>query len=164
MKSSLKISSIILTFVINFLIGILFWKIFVNAGVKVFEFGFWKDVPLLLLLVLFLEIFALSLLLNIKIITIEKDKIIFQNILLPLIKKERPFSFYDFSKFVEEHSKSDSYETLWLFKDGRLEDRISSFYFSNYTKIKFEIKVQNKGKLKISVFKQIYLISGGKLN
>jgi hypothetical protein len=164
MKSSLKISSIVLILIINFLIGILFWTIFINSGIKVFEFEFWKDIPLLLLLILFLEIFALSLLLNLKTIIIEKDKIIFQNIIFPFIKKKRLFSFYDFSKFVDEHTRYDSYETLWLFKNGKLEDRISSFYFSNYTKLKFEIKIKNKGKLKIGVFKQIYFIFGGKLN
>ena len=105
----------------------------------------------------------MTLLFQLKRIVIEKDKVIFKSIVFPFIEKERLFSYYDFSKFVDEQSKTGYYESLWLFKNGKLEDQISSFYYSNYTKLKFELKVQNKGKLKINSFKQIYLKLGGKL-
>jgi hypothetical protein len=161
MKSNLKISSFLIVLLINFLVGILFWNTFIKAGKKVFEF--WENNKLIFLLIIFLEVFALILFFQLKKIIIEKDKVIFKSLLFPFIKKERLFSYYDFSNFVDEQSKIGNYETLWLFKNGKLEDQISSFYYSNYTKLKFEQKVQNKGKLKVNSFKKIYLKLGGKL-
>lgn len=163
MKSNLKFTYVLLVLTINFLSGILFWTVFVKKGISVFEFEFWKNGMLILLFIIFLEILALRLLFNYKEIIIEKNKVIFKNLLFPFIKKERLFTYYDFSKFVDQHTKSGLYESLWLFKNGKLEDQISSFNYSNYTKLKFELKVQNKGKLKITTFKQIYLQLGGKL-
>lgn len=163
MKSNFKITSFLLVLFINFLTGVLFWAIFINAGMRIFEFEFWNSGILIPILILFLEIFALSLFFKLKIIIIEKDKVTFKNLVFPFLKKEKPFSYYDFSKFVDEQSKTGSYESLWLFKNGKLEDQISSFYYSNYTKLKFELKVQNKGKLEINSFKQIYFKFGGKL-
>lgn len=163
MKSNFKITSFLLVLFINFLTGVLFWTIFINAGMRIFEFEFWNNGILIRLLILLLEIFALSLLFKLKIVIIEKDKVTFKNLVFPFLKKERAFSYYDFSKFVDEQSKTGYYESLWLFKNGKLEDQISSFYYSNYTKLKFELKVQNKGKLKINNFKQLYFKFGGKL-
>ncbi len=130
---------------------------------RIFEYEFWTYKPLILLLIILLEIFAVSLILQLKSITIEKDKVIFKNLIFPFLKKERLFSYYDFSKTVDEQSKSGSYESLWLFKNGKLENQISSFYYANYTKLKIELKVQHKGKLKINSFKKIYYKLGGKL-
>lgn len=162
MKSSLSTLSLIIVLFINFTTGILFLNIFIDADIRLFKFK--EDSSFVLLIIFFLEIFALNLLRNLKKITIEKDKIIFQNILFPFIKKERLFSYYYFSKFIEERSKSGTYEALWLFKNGKLEDQISSFYYSNYTKLNPEIKIQNKGFLEITIFKSLYLKFGGKLN
>jgi hypothetical protein len=147
---------------INFTTGILFLNIFIDADIRLFKFK--EDSSFVLLIIFFLEIFALNLLRNLKKITIEKDKIIFQNILFPFIKKERLFSYYDFSKFIEERTKLGAYEALWLFKNGKLEDQISSFYHSNYTKLNSEIKIQNKGFLEITIFKSLFLKFGGRLN
>lgn len=163
MKSNFKITSFLLVLFINFLVGVLFWTIFIKAGMRIFEYEFWTYKPLILLLIILLEIFAVSLILQLKSITIEKDKVIFKNLIFPFLKKERLFSYYDFSKTVDEQSKSGSYESLWLFKNGKLENQISSFYYANYTKLKIELKVQHKGKLKINSFKKIYYKLGGKL-
>lgn len=164
MNSKIKISSFLLVLFINLLSGFLFWLIFIKAGKRVFDLEFWHNGKLILFLVIFLETFALSLFLKLKKIVIKKDKIIFQNLVFPFVKKERLFSYYDFSNFVDEQSKTGYYESLWLFKNGKLKDQISSFYFSNYSKLKSELKVQNKGKLKINNIKQAYLKLGGKLH
>jgi hypothetical protein len=163
MKSNIKITSFLLVLLMNFLVGILFWTIFIKSGFLVFEYEFWTYKPFIPLLIIILEIFALSLVFQLKRIIIEKDKVIFKNLIFPFLKKERLFSYYDFSKTVDEQSKAGSYESLWLFKNGKLENQISSFYYSNYAKLKFEIKVQHKGKLKINSLKQIYYKLGGKL-
>lgn len=163
MKSNIKVIPFLLVLVINFLVGTLFWTLFVKAGKRIFEYEFWTYKPHILILIIFLEVFALNLLFKLKTIIVEKDKVIFKNLIFPFLKKERLFSYYDFSKIVDEYSRSGFHESLWLFKNGKLENQISSFYYSNYTKLKFEIKVQHKGKLKINSFKQIYYKLGGKL-
>ncbi len=163
MKSKIKTTSFLHVLLINILVGILFWVIFIKAGVRVLEYEFWTFKPLILILIVALEIFALRLIFQLKRIVIEKDKVIFKNLIFPFLKKERLFSYYDFSKTVEEQSKTGTYESLWLFRNGKLENQISSFYYANYTKLKVELKVQHKGKLKINSFKQIYYKLGGKL-
>ena len=163
MKSKLKISSFLLILFINFLTGILFWTIFIKDGLRIFDFQFWRNGTLIWILIFCLEFFCLSLLFQLKTITIEKDKITFKKLVFPFIKKVRFYNHYDYSKLVEEQSKSGSYESLWLFKNGKLEDQISSFYYSNYSKLKSELKVQNKGKLKLNTFQQISLKLGRKL-
>ena len=163
MESKLKITSFLCVLFINFLSGTLFWAVFIKSGIKVFDLEFWKNGSFVFMIVLFLEILALYLLFQLKKIVIEKDKIIFKNPIFPFLKKERKFSYYDFSKIVDEKSKTVYYEALWLFKNGKLENQISSYYYSNYTKLKFEIKIQHKGKLEINSFKQIHCKFGGKL-
>ena len=163
MKSNIKILPFLLVMVLNLLVGIFFWLIFVKAGERILEYAFWTNDTFILLLIIFLQIFALSLISQLKTIILKKDKIIFKNLIFPFLKKERLFSYYDFSKIVDEYSKSGLHESLWLFKNGKLENQISSFYYSNYKKLKFEIKVQHKGKLKINILKQIYYKLGGKL-
>lgn len=163
MESTLKITSFLRVLLVNFLVGVLFWAVFIKPGMKIFNFEFWNIKSLVFSIVIFLEILALYLLFQLKKIVIEKDKIIFKNPIFPFLKKERDFSYYDFSKVVDEKSKTNYYEALWLFKKGKLENRISSFYYSNYAELKIELKVQHEGKLEINGFKQIYYILGGKL-
>ena len=163
MKSTLNILSFLRVLFINFLAGVLFWAIFLKPGTKVFNFEFWNNGALVFSIVIFIEILALYLLFQQKKIVIEKDKIIFKNLIFPFIKKERDFSYYDFFNVVDEKSKTNYYETIWLFKNGKLENQISSFYYLNYAELKVELKVQYKGKLEISSFKQIYYKLGGKL-
>lgn len=164
-SSEFKFGTILLLLLINSLSGILFWVLFVKGKINPLSIDFWKNESLLIAgtAILFLEMVALFLLLQVKTITIEKDKIIFRRLIFPFLKKEREFSYYDYSKLIDEASKNNTYEALWLIKNEKLEDRISSFYFSNYGKLKFEIKVKNKGKLNINPFKQLFCQMGMKI-
>ena len=158
MNSKFKLGSILLILIINFLSGLLFCIFFIEAEINPFKKEFWngESAKIAGITIIILEIVALSFLSQVKQIIIEKDKIVFKNLILPFIKKERLFSYYDYSKIVEEQTKSGTYEALWLIKNEKLEDQISSFYYSNYTKLKFEIKVKHSGKLKINSFKQLF--------
>ena len=162
MISKFKYSSILLVVIINILLGILFWAVFIKAESNPWTKEFWNghSAKIAGITILTLEIFALYLLSEIKQIIVKKDKIIFRNQLLPFIKKERLFSHYDYSKIVHEVTNTGTYEVLWLIKDEKLVDQISSFYYINYTKLKFEIKVKHTGELKMGSFKQLFCKMG----
>ncbi|RXR23496.1 hypothetical protein [Flavobacterium stagni] len=158
MVSKFKFKGIFITLYINASIGFLIWMVFKKSKISPLDHEFWVDKSRMLIgiLFLFLEFITLYFLVKVKRIVIEKDKIIFTSVFFPFLKKERLFSYYDYSKFVEEYTKQGSYEALWLIKNGKLADDISSFYYSNYTKLKFEIKIKNKGKLNIGSFAQLF--------
>ena len=158
MVSKLKFGSFFLTLIINVFSGILIWALFAKSKSSPLQKEYWdgESAYIASITVILLEILALYLLFKVKKIIVEHDKVIFKSVIFPFIKKERFFSYYDYSKLVEEHTKSGSYEALWLIKNDKLEDDISSFYYSNYTKLKFEIKVKNSGKLKIGSFRQLF--------
>ena len=110
-----------------------------------------------------IECFLLTSTVKVKTHHDKNDSIIFRNLFVPFFKKERSFSYYDYSKTIAERSQFTKYESLWLIKNGKVEDEVSSFIFSNYAKLKFEIKVKYKGKLKIDTFKQVACSLGKKI-
>lgn len=149
--SRLKLGTLFSILIINILFGILFWKVLLVKEISPLQKEFWYDQSSKIagITVFLLEIFALYFLFSLKKIIVEKDKIIFKSLIFPFIKKQRFFSYYDCIKIVDEDSKTHNYESLWLIKDRKLEDHISSYHYSNYTKLKFEIKVKHNGKLKL---------------
>ncbi|WP_035117161.1 hypothetical protein, partial [Flavobacterium cauense] len=165
MRSKFKSSSILLIIIINFLFGILFWAVFFKAGHNPLTEKFWANESARIagITILTLETLAIFLILKLRVVVVEKDKIIIKNLLIPFLKKERLFTYYDYSKTIDQYSKVGTYEVLWLIKNDKLEDQISSFNYSNYNKIKFEIKVKHKGKLKINSFKQLFCEMGMKI-
>ena len=52
------------------------------------------------------------------------------------------------------------HEAIWLIKNNKLKDRISSFYYTNFTELKAEIKTKNLGELEINQFKQLLCLFG----
>ena len=162
MKSKLRINSLLLVLIINILAAILFINLLLKNDLLDSESWRNTSFKIAFVTVTLLEIVAIYLLSQLKEISVVKDKIVYKNIIFPFLKKERKFSDYDFSTTIDEVTKVGIFESLWLFKNGKLEAQISSFYYSNYSKLKFEIKVQNKGKLKINALKKIYYFVGGK--
>src|SRR5690606_27796930 len=87
--------------------------------------------------VIFLQLLFLFLLMKeCRFIKIDNEKIIFINPILPFLRKTIYFNEYDYKHTVREYSRGGYYEALWLIKNGKLKDRISSFYYSNYSEIK----------------------------
>lgn len=162
MNSKYKLSSILLILIVNFLSGILFWLLFTKADASPLTKEFWngESSKIAGITILLIETVALYLLLQVKQIIVEKDKIIFKSLIFPFIKKEKLFSYYDYSKIVQQQTNNGRYEALWLIRNEKLEDEISSFHYSNYTKIKSEIKVKHTGKLEINDFKQLFCKMG----
>lgn len=164
MNSKLKLSSTILIISLNIPFWLFFWFLFTVDKNGILSLDFWQNqyTPLFILIGS-LGAFCLYQLLRLKRITIKNGFIIFSHPIVPFFKKKRAFSYYDYSKTIIERSRYNEYESLWLIKDGRFEDEISSFIFSNYVELKREIKVKNKGRLKITPLKQMTCRFGNKI-
>ena len=93
-------------------------------------------------------------LLQLKIISVNKDRIIFRTLIFPFIKREMLFSEYDYLYTNTEIIKGRIDYTIWLIKNKKLRDRISSFYYANYDEIIAAIHVKNKGELNIGYIKE----------
>lgn len=96
-------------------------------------------------------------------IKIDEEKIRYINPLLPFIRKTRYFHQYDDKYLVREYSRDGYYEVVWLVKNGKLKDRISSFYYANYDALKNNIMVEHRGMLNINEFKQVACLFGRKV-
>lgn len=64
------------------------------------------------------------------------------------------FSEYDYLYTNTEIIKGRIDYTIWLIKNKKLRDRISSFYYANYDEIIAAIHVKNKGELNIGYIKE----------
>ena len=83
--------------------------------------------------------------------------------LLPFRIKNNLWTDFDYYKTIEEDSAEESYEAIWLIKNNKLKMRISSFYYTNYSALKRNIKAPYRGKLELNLLKQIYCLFGGKI-
>lgn len=95
-----------------------------------------------------------------KIVTVYTDRITYTNLLFPFIQKTRFFHDYDYCITVTESSQAGNFDVLWLIKNNKLKDRISSLYYSNYDQLEHSIKIIHKGKNKMGMFKQLRSLLG----
>ena len=95
-----------------------------------------------------------------KFIIIDNEEVTFINPLLPFIRKTRQSNEYDYFITVVEQSRSGEYEAIWLIKDNKIKDRISSFYYSNYSGLKDNLNIRNEGEQNINPFMQIFYLLG----
>lgn len=95
-----------------------------------------------------------------KYITIDADGITTTHPILPFWSKEYRWQDIDFSVSVDEYSRYDRYEALWLIKDRRIVVRISSYYYRNYSELKKSIPLVHRGKKRLAPVEQFLLITG----
>lgn len=113
--------------------------------------------------VAFQGIFILVLMSQCKFIITTPEGITFVNPLLPFIRTTKKWADYDYFQIVQESSTWTSYEAVWLIKDDKLKQRISSFYYSNYAEIVESIKAENRGQLEINQYRQLLCWFGQKI-
>ncbi|MDD2987237.1 hypothetical protein [Flavobacterium sp.] len=156
MVSNFKRGSLVILLLVNLLVVILIGAVFITAENNPLTEAYWKESGSIIIGItcILLAAVALYSLTIIKQITIKKDSILFKNQLFPFLKKERLFSYYDYTKTVEEETETESFEALWLIKNGKLEDHISSMFYSNYNELKEAITIKQAGKLEMSAVKQ----------
>ncbi len=90
-----------------------------------------------------------------KLIFIREDKIDFRNPILPFLKKTYDWTDFDYFITADESRKHGSNDAVWLVKDEKLIVRFSSAYYSNYDKLKANLKLENRGNIHADFFSQV---------
>ena len=98
------------------------------------------------MLLVILLLFILLLVTQCERIIIEENGITFINPLFPFIRRTKQWNHFDYYITVDEDSRYSTYEAIWLVKNSKINERISSFYYMNYSDILSQVKVQGKGK------------------
>ena len=91
---------------------------------------------------------------HLKEIRIVHDSISFSNPLISAICTSVLWKEYDSCYTIQEYTDYKNYEAIWLIKDNRIKNRISSFYYNNYTELKSALKIEINGEIKMSPLNQ----------
>jgi len=116
------------------------------------------------LIILVSSIIVVSLLLVVsfinhcKFIIADAHGIKFINPILPFLRRSYSWSDFDYYIIVDEHSRYNTHEAVWLIKEEKIEKRLSSFYYSNYHTIKAQIKTKSRGKKNLNPFMQFFAL------
>jgi hypothetical protein len=81
-------------------------------------------------------------------------------------KRSRQYDFDFFDGYVDmlQSSKSGTYRVIYLVKDKRYIEKISSFYYANFDDLKTAfMTIQYLGFKKYNVFKSIKVLFGGQI-
>ena len=97
-------------------------------------------------------------------IIISYDRITFINPLLPFIQTTRQWGEYDYYVTVQEDARGGPHEAVWLIRNGRIKNRISSFCYSNYEELERKIGCRFSGTLRLNFLKQFCCLLGMKVN
>jgi hypothetical protein len=98
-----------------------------------------------------------------KFIRIDTEGITFINPLLPFLRLKKKWTEYDYFVTTMESSRGGTYEAVWLVKDNRISNRISSYYYSNYNELKRSILLPEEENLKSNPIKQLANLFGVKI-
>lgn len=96
-------------------------------------------------------------------IEISDNSISFATPLIPSLCTSTSWTDYDSCYSVQEYTSYRNYEAIWLIKDMRIKNRISSFYYSNYLEMRDAIKIDIKGQLKMTPLQQLLCMMGRKI-
>lgn len=99
-----------------------------------------------------------------KFIIVAPHQISFVNPLLPFLWTTRKWGEYDYYVTVQESARGGPHEAIWLIKDGRIKNRISSFYYCNYRELEHKIGCRFAGSLDVGSFKQLLCLLGMKVD
>jgi len=93
------------------------------------------------------------------------EYITYINPILPFLKKRVYWSEYDYYYHVKEHASNATYRTIWLVKNGRLQDRISDFNYKNFSQIRHMAtkRVESHGIFRTGNFSLLLYTFGYKL-
>jgi glucan phosphoethanolaminetransferase (alkaline phosphatase superfamily) len=163
-KSKYRFTGLLALIIPNLIWGFLTWTLFTATNFR--EHEKWNDRSLLIILLIVgsIQILLLRLLMTqFRYIVINKETIKFANPFLPFISSTYTWSDFDYFQTVEEHSKYNTHQAIWLIKDDKIKRRVSSYYYTNYGAIISSIKTPYKGKLKMNPIRQVYCLLGGRI-
>jgi len=156
-----------LLLVLTILASTLYYKVIEAQFENNFDFETWlnnsNDIVLFSILSLWELVFLSLFITQNKFIIIENEEITFINPLLPFIRKTRQSNEYDYFITIFEQSRSGEYEAIWMIKNNKIKDRISSFYYSNYSELKDNLNIRYVGERKINPFIQLFYLLGLKI-
>lgn len=95
-----------------------------------------------------------------KFVIADNNGITFINPLIPILRTTRKWEDFDYFILVEEASRYDTHEAVWLIKDEKIKGRFSSFYYTNYKDLKKQIKVKGHGRKHFGPFEQLFALLG----
>jgi len=149
------------------ILGLLTWHVFFKLKTNPFSIDSWYDEKTRIAMCFTIGLQGVVLLLlmtQCKYIITDFEGVTFINPIFPFIRKTRKWSDYDYYHTVQESSRSGTYEAIWLIKNNKLKDRVSSFYYSNYSGIKGDIRTKKNGQLRINPFLEIFYWFGLKIS
>lgn len=97
-------------------------------------------------------------------IIVAPHQITFVNPLLPFIRTTRKWSDYDYYVTVKEAARGGPHEAVWLIKNGRIRNRISSFYYSNYQELESNLGCRLAETPNLGMFRQLGCLFGMKVS
>jgi hypothetical protein len=95
-----------------------------------------------------------------KFVIADNSGITFINPLIPILRNTKQWTDFDYFILVDETSRYDTHEAVWLIKDEKIKGRFSSFYYTNYTDLKKQIKTNGRGKKHFGQFEQLFALLG----
>ena len=153
--------------IITLVWSILTYNIFFNSEIEPFELETWTkgiDWAFLIFTAIIEMIFLRILIKDNRVIIIKEDKVIFKSWVLPIFSKMRKKTFYDGYILVSETNRyGNVYQAMYLIRNGRITDRISSFYYKNFDSIVNSLDIKFLGRRKISFIKQLLVGLGVKV-
>lgn len=157
-----------LTICLNALIGIVNYTLIFDSKINYQVVDLINDPDAMVAYLVLFGIQGLFLVLFItqnKFIISDKDQIAYINPLLPFLRTTNSWDIYDYWVIVNESSSAGTYEAIWLIKNNRIKNRFSSFYYTNYSKLKRNVEgsVKGKGQLKIGSLGQLTALLGFKI-
>ena len=91
-------------------------------------------------------------------ITIEKDRIIFQSIIHHRYDLEIEFNKLDFYFIGYEYGRFEEYKTLYLVKDKKVIERISSFNYRNVDDLIENLNLEKKERIMLNIVQKGLII------
>jgi hypothetical protein len=149
-----------LTLFLNVLWGILVYKLITTSSIIFFDIDLWKAEEWIIIIPIFtLGLLVLKLLIiDNRLILITKDKVIFISWIFPILFKIRRKSYYDSYILLEESDRyGNLYETIYLTKDRKIVDRISSFYYINFFDLVDSFELKKASISKLSLWKKLII-------
>ena len=105
-------------------------------------------------------LFLLLLTTQCKFIIVDNNGITFINPIIPILRRKKKWTDFDYFILVDEVSRYGTNEAVWLIKNERIKGRFSSFYYKNYEDIKNQIITKRKGKKNYGPFEQLFALIG----
>lgn len=148
---------------LNLLIGFATFKLLTTSKISYDKVDLFNDNNALFAYTVIVGLNLLFLLLlatQSKFLIADTNGITFINPIIPFLRNSKQWTDFDYYILVDEDSRYDTHEAVWLIKDEKIKGRFSSFYYTNYTDLKNQIRTKGLGKKHYGPFGQLVALLG----